>query len=216
MLDRPLAPRAPGRAGLLASFRHALRGVVEVAARERNMKLHLCAGTAVGVLGSEVALSLGARLALVLCVTLVLAGEALNSALESLVDLHTREFRDEARRVKDAAAGVVLLLAGGAVLTGTAVVASSGRELAEAWPRLRGGAAVDATAVGCVAALLFLPLARRPAAVIALAGAASLLGVAARSVSPTFSAMALAMLALAVGAKFAARRDGAGRGTGGP
>ncbi len=44
----------------------------------------------------------------------MLSGEALNSALESLVDLHTREFRREARAAKDA--GAVLALAAGSVL----------------------------------------------------------------------------------------------------
>jgi peptidoglycan/LPS O-acetylase OafA/YrhL len=48
-----------------------------------------------------------------------------NSALEALVDLHTRELRDEARRVKDAAAGGVLVLALGAVLLAVAVAVAN-------------------------------------------------------------------------------------------
>jgi hypothetical protein len=48
-----------------------------------------------------------------------------NSALEALVDLHTRETREEARRVKDAAAGGVLVLALGAVLVAVAVGVAS-------------------------------------------------------------------------------------------
>jgi diacylglycerol kinase len=107
--------------GLFASFGHALRGLVEVTARERNMKIHVLAGTGVGLLAAEVALPLPARLALVLAVTLVVAAEMGNSALEALVDLHTKEFREEARRVKDAAAGGVLVLAVGAVLLALAV-----------------------------------------------------------------------------------------------
>ena len=38
--------------GLVASFGHALRGLVEVTARERNMKIHVLAGTAVGLAGA--------------------------------------------------------------------------------------------------------------------------------------------------------------------
>jgi diacylglycerol kinase len=196
--------RASAGAGLLASFRHALRGVVEVAAHERNMKLHLCAGAAVGVLGSEVAFSFEARLALVLCVALVLAGETLNSALEALVDLHTPELRHEARRVKDAAAGVVFLLAAGAALTGSAVVAASWREIGEAWARVQGRVAVDVAAVACVALLLFAPIARRAAAAVAIAGAGSLLVVAATGVSLTFTVMALGIWGIAVAARFKA------------
>ena len=107
--------------GLIPSFGHALRGLVEVTARERNMKLHVLAGTAVGLGGAELVLPLAARLALVLAVMLVVAAEMGNSALEALVDLHTKEFREEARRVKDAAAGGVLVLAFGAVLLAIAV-----------------------------------------------------------------------------------------------
>jgi len=107
--------------GLVASFGHALRGLVEVTARERNMKIHMLAGTAVGFAGAELPLPLAARLALVMAVMLVVAAEMGNSALEALVDLHTKEFREEARRVKDAAAGGVLVLAIGAVLLAIAV-----------------------------------------------------------------------------------------------
>jgi len=107
--------------GLVASFGHALRGLVEVTARERNMKIHVLSGTAVGLAGAELVLPLPARLALVLAVMLVVAAEMGNSALEALVDLHTKEFREEARRVKDAAAGGVLVLALGAVLVAIAV-----------------------------------------------------------------------------------------------
>jgi diacylglycerol kinase len=111
--------------GLLLSFGHALRGLVEVTARERNMKIHVLAGTAVGLLGAEVSLPPASRLALLLAVALVVAAEMGNSALESLVDLHTREIREEARRVKDAAAGGVLVLALGAVLVAVAVGVAS-------------------------------------------------------------------------------------------
>jgi diacylglycerol kinase len=111
--------------GLVASFGHALRGLVEVTARERNMKIHVLSGTAVGLAGAELPLSLAARLALVLAVMLVIGAEMGNSALEALVDLHTKEFSEEARRVKDAAAGGVLVLAMGAVLVALAVAAGN-------------------------------------------------------------------------------------------
>ncbi len=107
--------------GIFLSFGHALRGLVEVTARERNMKIHVLCGTAVGLLGAEVAMPVPSRMALLFAVALVVAAEMGNSALEALVDLHTRELRDEARRVKDAAAGGVLVLAVGAVLLAVAV-----------------------------------------------------------------------------------------------
>ncbi len=111
--------------GILLSFGHALRGLVEVTARERNMKLHVLAGSAVGLLAAEVPLPSPARFALLLAVMLVVAAEMGNSALEALVDLHTRELREEARRVKDAAAGGVLVLAVGSVLLAVAVAVAN-------------------------------------------------------------------------------------------
>jgi diacylglycerol kinase len=111
--------------GIFLSFGHALRGLVEVTARERNMKIHVLCGTAVGLLGAEVAMPVPSRLALLFAVVLVVAAEMGNSALEALVDLHTRELRDEARRVKDAAAGGVLVLALGAVLLAVAVAVAN-------------------------------------------------------------------------------------------
>jgi diacylglycerol kinase (ATP) len=123
--------------GLFLSFGHALRGLVEVTARERNMKIHVLAGTAVGLLGAEVSLPPASRLALLLAVALVVAAEMGNSALEALVDLHTRETREEARRVKDAAAGGVLVLALGAVLVAVAVAVAS-RDAVQAALHRRG------------------------------------------------------------------------------
>ena len=58
--------------GILLSFGHALRGLVEVTAGERNMKIHVLCGTAVGLLGAEVAMPVPSRLALLLAV----AGQA--------------------------------------------------------------------------------------------------------------------------------------------
>ena len=111
---------APGAGGLSAAFGHALRGLTEVAG-ERNMRIHLLAGAAVGLVGTELPLPLASRLALHLCTALVIGAEALNSALEALVDLQTQDSRPEARRAKDAAAGAVLVLAIGAVMVAGAV-----------------------------------------------------------------------------------------------
>ena len=202
MLPHAGAPRASRSAGLPASFRHALRGLVEVAARERNMRIHLFAGTAIGLAGSEVPLSLAAQLGLFLCVTLVLAGEALNAALEALVDLHTVEFRHEARRVKDAAAGAVLALAAGAVLSAAAILAGHWTEFRESWSVGRAG--LDGALLGLAAAVLGLRLARGVVLAMGAAGAGLLTLLALRSVSLPFTALAAALFVWAV----AARRRG--------
>jgi diacylglycerol kinase (ATP) len=186
-------------AGLLDSFGHALRGLVEVTARERNMKIHVLAGIAVGVVGGEVALPYAGRLALLLCVALVISAEMLNSSLEALVDLHTRDRREEARRVKDAAAGAVLVLAVGAVLVAAAVVAGSWETVQASLSRL-GSRAAGVVAVLLLAAGQLAPGRRHPVMdlVGAVAGMAILAVLAASTRSAAFTATALVLFALAV------------------
>lgn len=189
---------AQRRTGLAESFGHALRGLVELAAFERNMKLHVWAGLGVCVVGSELRLPMAAQLAVVLSTVLVLSAEAVNSALEALVDLHTRERREEARRVKDAAAGAVLALAVGAVAVAGVVVTRSWDGTAPALGQLRDHVAVDAAIVVAGAALLALG-GRRPGLEIpvACAGVALLTLLAARTVCVPFTAMAFGLFTLA-------------------
>lgn len=55
------------------------------------MRVHVVAALLVGLAGGALPLERGEELALLLCVFLVLAGEVLNTGLEALVDLYTRE-----------------------------------------------------------------------------------------------------------------------------
>ncbi|MGC3999897.1 MAG: diacylglycerol kinase family protein [Anaeromyxobacter sp.] len=198
-----LARRTP----LLASFGHAWRGLVHVAARERNMRLHLLAGVTVGLAGTELPLPGWGRVGVILAVALVIAGEALNSALEALVDLHTRERRPEARLVKDAAAGAVLALAAGAVLLGLPV-------LAEAWARLPAPARPGPLAMGrdlsivAAAGALLLPADRPRIADLALTVAGLVLLASAALHSASLPLTAVSALAFAIAAAAAqARRE---------
>lgn len=106
---------------LSKSFSHALTGIREALASERNMRTHMAAVGLVALTG--VILQVDAvRWAILagLC-ALVVGAELLNTALEYLVDMVTAEVREEARRVKDMAAGAVLAVACFAFLGGFAV-----------------------------------------------------------------------------------------------
>jgi diacylglycerol kinase len=193
--------------GLIPSFGHALRGLVDVTARERNMKIHVLAGTAVGLLGAEVVLPPASRLALLLAVALVVAAEMGNSALEALVDLHTREVRDEARRVKDAAAGGVLVLALGAALVAVAVAVASQDAVQAALHRR----AVDfLLAAGALLLEGFLLFGRSRSAVldgVAIAvGALLILFLGVNGISGALSVAAALLFALAAAAATVSRR----------
>jgi len=195
--------------GLARSFGHAWHGLVEATSRERNMKVHVLAGLALGLAGGELALPTSSRLALVVCAMLVLAGELVNGSLESLVDLHTREVRPEARRVKDGAAAAVLVLAAGSALVAVLAAEGSWSEVAASLPRL-GVHGAAGLAVLLLAAGLLVPGRRAPALdVLAAAGGTALLAaLALRSLSLPFTALAAGMFAVAAASAWTSRAQG--------
>jgi diacylglycerol kinase len=193
----PPGPRGAG--GLAAAFGHALRGLAEVGG-ERNMRIHLLAGAAVGLAGTELPLPLASRLALHLATALVIGAEAFNSALEALVDLHTVELHPRARRAKDAAAGAVLVLAVGSVLVAGAV-AVDGREAIAAWLARPGWVAAVVLDGALLLGMALLQAAPRGAVrwrTLVLAAVAALLVAAlARTASVTLTAQAALLVAWA-------------------
>lgn len=184
---------------LLASFGHALHGLVELTATERNMKLHVWTGLGVCVVASEVRLPMAAQLAVLITTALVLGAEAVNSAFEALVDLHTTERREEARRVKDAAAGAVLAFSAGAVAVAGVVVSRSWQGSAPPLDQLWAHILWDCAIVVLGGSLLALRTGRAFATIAcALGGVALLALLAVRTVSLPFTGVALALFLLAV------------------
>ena len=102
------------------SFVYAGAGVL-VVARQPNMQIHLVATVVVVAAGLGWRVSLGEWLALVIAITLVLVLEAVNTALEAVVDLASPGVHPLAKRAKDVAAGAVLLAACGAVVVAALV-----------------------------------------------------------------------------------------------
>lgn len=104
------------RSGFLASFAHALRGASRDLLIQRNARVQLgCAVLAV-VVGFALRIDRLEWVAIVLCIALVLALEAVNSAIEAVVDLASPGHHELARRAKDLAAGAVLVASVGAVV----------------------------------------------------------------------------------------------------
>ncbi len=104
------------------SFRYALRGLRQLFAEEPNARIH--AGVAIAVLLLALWLPVPARdfALLVLTIGMVLALEALNSALEVLGDRVSRERDPLIGRSKDLAAAAVLIGALAAAGTGLVVL----------------------------------------------------------------------------------------------
>ncbi len=96
------------------SFGFAGRGIKRCL-KERNFRFHLMAAVHVLAIARHFVQSAGEWCALVLTVALVLALEAVNTAVEHTVDLVCPERDERAAAAKDIAAGAVLIAALGAV-----------------------------------------------------------------------------------------------------
>jgi diacylglycerol kinase len=106
----------------LHSMGYALNGLKSVFRSERNFRTHtvmtvIVSGTAVYFQVSPLEWGV-----LILCMTLMMAVESLNTALEYLVDIWADGvYNEKAKLVKDIAAGACLITAVGVALTGFAI-----------------------------------------------------------------------------------------------
>ena len=85
------------------------------------MRVHFCAAFYVFLLMRFYELSNAEIAAVYIVIAVVISLEALNSALESTVDLISSNINPLAKKAKDAAAGAVLISAIGAIAVGLAV-----------------------------------------------------------------------------------------------
>lgn len=108
---------------LRQSFANAWTGVVESLKSERNLRIHVGVMSLAVVAGIALSIDPVRWAVLFLACGAVLVTELLNTAVERLVDMVTTDHCEEARHVKDMAAGAVLVAAFSAVLTGLAVFA---------------------------------------------------------------------------------------------
>lgn len=114
-------PDRPARAASrLDSFGHALWGL-RVFVSQPNARIHCVAACVVVALGWWLGVSRLEWVALTLAIALVMGAEALNTALEYVVDLASPEWHPLARDAKDVAAGAVLLCSVGAAVVGLVV-----------------------------------------------------------------------------------------------
>jgi undecaprenol kinase len=92
-----------------ARFGFAWRGIATVAAREKSFRTQAALGAAAAAGAAALRLPLAWIGLIILASALVLALEAVNGALEYLIDHVHPGFAEEIGRAKDAAAGAVLI-----------------------------------------------------------------------------------------------------------
>ena len=103
------------------SFNAAVEGFIYVLKTERNMRIHFLTAFFIILLGIYLSFSMFEVLILATTITLVLAAEMINTAIEHIVDMVKSEIHPIARLIKDIGAGVVLLTAINAVIVGYAL-----------------------------------------------------------------------------------------------
>ncbi len=102
-------------------FGYALNGLKIVLTTQQNFRIHMVAACIVVTAGFVSGLSATEWCIITTTIFLVLAMEAVNTAIEKLVDFVSPAFHAQAGAVKDISAGAVLLTAVGAVITGIVI-----------------------------------------------------------------------------------------------
>ena len=102
----------------LSSFANAWRGVTVFIRQEHNAWIHCAVTIMVIIAGLLFHISISEWIAVFFAIGLVLAAEAINSAIERLSDVVQPEKDDRIRDVKDISAGAVLICAIAAAVIG--------------------------------------------------------------------------------------------------
>lgn len=115
-LDRRLNPRA-----YASSFRHAFEGVLDAYRSQRHMRVHFVFMALNAVLALIYKLSALEVALLMVCITLVVFAEMVNTVVEATLNLVTETYSPITRFAKDVAAGAVLVTAVNACLVGVCI-----------------------------------------------------------------------------------------------
>ena len=102
----------------IKSFGHAFKGMAILFGSQPNARIHAVALSLVVVAGLYFKIDKTEWLTIVLISALVLSAEAMNTAVEFVVDLISPDYHPLAGKAKDVAAAAVLLAAFGAVIIG--------------------------------------------------------------------------------------------------
>jgi diacylglycerol kinase (ATP) len=95
----------------IKSFKHAFNGLNVVMWKEANLNIHFIISILVVVFGVIFSISKTEWMICILCFGLVISLEIINSSIENLVNLISPEYNVLAGKVKDIAAGAVLIAA---------------------------------------------------------------------------------------------------------
>ena len=102
----------------LRSFKYAWKGICACVGKEQNLDFHLLVMVLVIIAGFYFGITRMEWVAVILCFGLVIGAELFNSAVERLTNLAHPDYSELAGKVKDIAAGAVLVTAIAAAVVG--------------------------------------------------------------------------------------------------
>jgi len=102
----------------IQSTNHAIEGILHAAKTQRHMRYHFYVAILILITSFSIGISWSEVVVIITLSILVLSVEMLNSALETITDILFREYDERAKRIKDMAAGAVLITATGAAVIG--------------------------------------------------------------------------------------------------
>lgn len=106
----------------MRSFANAWRGFTLAIRTQRNMQIHLAAAAVVLIIGFYFSFTVTEWCLVIITIGLVMGIEVLNTSIEELVNFVSPEKRKEAKRIKDLAAGAVMIAAIAALAVGLVLV----------------------------------------------------------------------------------------------
>lgn len=98
------------------SFKNAFSGIVWAIKTQPNFRVHFILSFAALSLGLYLGITTVEMTVIIFTIVLGLVAEMINTSIEAMTDLITKEWRAEAKIAKDVAAGMMLLTAFGAIL----------------------------------------------------------------------------------------------------
>lgn len=104
------------------SFKNAFAGLIWSFKTQPNFKVHIILALLALCAGLYLAASYIEMTILVLCVFFGLGMEMVNTSIEAMTDLITTEWKKDAKKAKDVAAGMMLLSSFGTVVVATLIL----------------------------------------------------------------------------------------------
>jgi diacylglycerol kinase len=109
------------KTGFIYSAQHAFRGCRMLFGSERNAKIHLCVFVLVVAAGFWLNINKTEWMVILVASGVVIAAEAMNTAIEETIDLLHPHEHEKAGRIKDIAAGAVLIVTCAAIICGVII-----------------------------------------------------------------------------------------------